>query len=78
MSNEREKLCTMCGLPFPATTDYFYIAWSRNGVNYLRGKCKECFKLEYQTYYDKNRGDILDKAKNKRDRCIQDSKDGLQ
>ena len=52
----------MCGLSFPKTSEYFYVAWKRNGITYYRGMCKECFKNERITYYDKNRGKILDKA----------------
>lgn len=52
----------MCGLSFPKTSEYFYVAWERKGKTYYRGMCKECFKNASITYYDKNRGKILDKA----------------
>ena len=61
--SDGEKICTMCGLSLPNTDKYFYVAWERKGVEYLRSMCIECTKVARINYYDKNRGIILDKKK---------------
>ena len=71
--SDKEKICTMCGLSLPATTDYFYKSWTREGVTYLRGMCIECSKQARETYYDKNRPHILDQKK-ERYRGLQERK----
>lgn len=65
--NSKEKTCTRCGLSLPATTYYFYNT-SVHGKKYLRSICKECSKDLQITNYDKHRGEILDKLKEKRSR----------
>jgi RNase P subunit RPR2 len=73
----KEKICRQCQLSFPATLEYFYKAWERNGITYLRSTCKECHKDNAITYYDKNRGKILDKAKERYKKPLQNSIDGI-
>lgn len=72
--SEKEKVCGRCFLSLPDTKDYFYMRKNRNGSIVTRTYCKECDKDTSTTNYDKNRGEILDKLKEKYRRGLQKSK----
>ena len=49
-----ERICKVCGLPFPETTEYFYHATIAGKVH-LHRECKECTLLEQAKRDHKNR-----------------------
>ena len=51
-----ERICKVCGLPFPETTEYFYQHYhSTTGKYYLDTKCRECVMLLQHKRDFKNR-----------------------
>lgn len=40
----KTKICTKCGIKFPATTDYFYMGSGKFG---LRAICRRCYTKQY-------------------------------
>jgi 5-methylcytosine-specific restriction endonuclease McrA len=46
---EKTKVCTRCGIEYPATSEYFYLDKRRK--NGLRAKCKLCHSKEGKKYY---------------------------
>ena len=51
--NQDKKKCKECGIPKPATHEYFYLL-SKIG-NRLKTRCKECEKKYSIKHYDKTR-----------------------
>lgn len=59
-------MCRKCFLILPETKEYFYRTYNKKyNKYYFRPYCKECMKDAQITNYDKHRGDILDKRKEK-------------
>ena len=42
ISDEKSKICSVCGKEYPATTEYFYK--KKNGLYGLESRCKSCAK----------------------------------
>lgn len=53
--SDKERICSLCGLSFPETPEYFYRYLNWTGHYNLRGECKECTKLKQAKRDFKNR-----------------------
>lgn len=65
--SRKEKVCIICGLSMPATSDYYYKQVGKDGKYRLRSSCKECCKAYRQTnekkYYMDHREEIKARVK---------------